>query len=174
MHSRNAFKLDAPYTKLMRKLKPTGHQTRDAPRHFGNVAQPNFKDEEVNTTYIHSNNRYLHWIIPYSELLRSAKWFKTDISGLPLVPISNGQADGTDNSPETSVSNTSRREITQKTEDFSSTVADAYIDTFCNHDKSLLQITTVCKLSTASTTDESGSIPGRRKRPGQFYITFDV
>jgi hypothetical protein len=64
-------------------------------------------------------------------LLRGVRWFETDVSGLPISSIFADQAinilateDGTDNS-ETSVSNHLTQIITQKTEEFSTTAAQA-------------------------------------------------
>ena len=72
-----------------------------------------------------------HRILPYSVLLRGERWFETDVSGLPISSILAGQAihilateDGIGNS-ETSVSNNLTQITTQKTEEFSTTAAQA-------------------------------------------------
>ena len=64
------------------------------------------------------------------------RWFETDVSGLPIRPIFNGQAiqeygftlqDGTRQVvPQRRFQTTSRGVITQKSEEFSSTAAEVY------------------------------------------------
>ena len=80
----------------------------------------------------------LKWILPPSGLLCGVRWFETDVSGLPVGAILKGQAihnfldswtlvdDTRQVIPKRQFRNTLHRVITQKTEEFRSTAAEAH------------------------------------------------
>jgi hypothetical protein len=69
---------------------------------------------EVKTSYL-LRDCYIRWKLPSSDLLCGMRWFKTDVSGLPIGPIFKG--------PKRRFQATSNRVISLKTEEVISIAA---------------------------------------------------